>query len=73
MVFLLAIPVHGLVHVVVPGPVRGPAGALTRAAAAVHAPAPALTPRARVGAPAPAATRAPAPGIEVLCKLYLFI
>lgn len=75
MVVFLANPVHGLVHVVAPGPVRGRGGARTRAATAEtgrgHVPDP--TRRARAAVPAVAAARVLAPGIELLCKLPVFI
>lgn len=71
VVFLLAIPVHGLVHVVAPGPVRGRAGAHTRAAGLALARAPAPTPRAHGAALAATAARALAPDTEVLGKFLL--
>lgn len=72
VVFLLATPVHGLVHVVDPGPDPGRGGARTRAAAPV--PAHARAPTRRAPAAARAATRgpAPAPGIEVMGELLSF-
>lgn len=58
--------VHGLVHVVDPGPVRGPGGARTRAAGPARVLA--LAPTRRAHAAARAATAAPghALGTEVL-------
>lgn len=59
--------VHGLVHVVDPGPARR--SARTRAAAPARGPAPARarTPRARAAGLAVAPAPARAPGIELLC------
>lgn len=67
---LLANRVHGLV--VTPGPVRGRASALTRAAGAARGRAPALTPRARADALAAVPAPAHAPGIEVMSELHNF-
>lgn len=74
VVFLLAIPVHGLVHVVAPGPVPARAGARTRAAALARARAPAPTPRAPGAARAAAAAHALAPDTEVMGNYnYIYI
>lgn len=69
-IFLLATRVHGLVHVVDPGPARR--SARTRAAAPARGPAPARarTPRARAAGLAVAPAPARAPGIELLCKYF---
>lgn len=65
MMFLLATRVHGLVHVVAPGP--GPAAARTLAAGPARAPDPAVarTPRAPAASPAVAAAAALVQDIEV--------
>lgn len=70
LVFLLATRVHGLVHVVDPGPARGRGGAPTRAAAPVRGRAPAPTRRAPVAALAATAVPARAQGIEVLSEYH---
>lgn len=68
MVILLAIRVHGLVHVVDPGLVPAPEGGHALTAAADLALAAVLTLRALVDAPAAVPAHDHALGIEMLSK-----